>query len=1344
MWFLRLNKVCEAGRLNDAILLTACGSWRLAVDRPCRTLLPVAAVPPLADPAEFVRVMAGIRARLAADLRTQSVEPWAESQIRAAHAADRAKDTPYEVYRDTYCDQVAASWVLCAVFVRVLEDRGHVPPRLVGSHADDWQAGSNATTPVSSERDYLLHVFYAVATLPGGSEIFNLPNALLWRLIPTSEVVSELLGVLRSTDGERLRFTFGRPPGDGHGHASTDYLGKLYEEFDPGLRSRYGLIRTPEFVGALLLDTTLAPAIQERGGLVTVLDPACGSGTLLLGAYDRLCEARKREDPALSAEELARTVLGQVYGIDLVPYAVAVTRFRLLLSYLERANILAMEQSSGKVRLQVYVGDSLLAGLDSPQAKPQQLLSSPPDGGLRVHDPRTDELLTMERFDVVVTSSPAVTEMDATKRSLLRKSYEYLSGRFTLSVPFIERLFSLGKAGAYTGHFLTNSFLKREFGRRVIEEVLPKWDLTDVIDTSGAYLPGYGSAPTVILLGRAWAPRSPSVRMLLCTRGEPSRPEVPAQGKVWSAIARHHFDDHYTDDFISVLDVDRVELRRHPWKLFSDPGYPKSPASQLYELLLSMFSADELRRFLRYHGSVSLITNVLPGPTASEAELVRAAVDTWLRWGAVDEALFSALRSERPGRVAEIEAVARAFGVGAGRNGSYTALELPPAAYTGPAPLYRSKDTELTSQRLLALYAAVEGGARGREYAREIARLHRSLRGEFSKLQPGDLLADGRYMLLSVRALSSVPGAVWHAYDRRLNREVALRVFNTTTDDPGFRAYVRGQAHAIARLHHPYIAEVFDPDVLDEPHYGYSTEFLRGGRLIDRIERLRGDGRAVAGLVAKLADGLAHAHAGGLVHGALEVRGIDFATDGEPRLRDFGLGSASAQRGLSHGVLPFLAPEILAGGEPSRAADQYGLAQIAAACLFGRQVPPAPHELAKIQASVGAIDQLVAALRRALSPDPEQRFPRMTEFVLALMDVAATALGNSVSLSRTSALHRTLRRATTSPPNPFSSGTPLDGTQVPGREDDVDRVLGLVAARGSALLLGPRRAGKTSLLRNLAPALAVEHMVRSISLEASPCDTPDALAVALAPEFKNVVSPARALAEQLTQEERWPVLLIDEIGYLRNADVRITPTVFSWLRAIGQGTASIVYAGSQSDWNQVLAVAKQQPGSSFGNDIIVHELGPLSSDAALAFLGDTAPPDVPIPAEPVGVWILECCGTWPFYLQVMGYSLVDAARRGDRRPLDDHHALYELYEARLLRERSHVFEGRWNELDARVRELILRDRTRLPEFAALPLADKKLLRDAGLYNALSGGWLLERDPPFNDWIRRKYDELKEA
>ena len=324
-----------------------------------------------------------------------------------------------------------------------------------------------------------------------------------------------------------------------------------------------------------MLENTLDPAIRERGIAVTVLDPACGSGHLLLGAYDRLFEARRRVEPGLPAEESARAVLGQVFGVDLNPYAAAVARFRLVLSYLDKAGIPRLEQVAKPLDVRVYVGDSLLAGLGELQGTFGDVLARQGEAEaagfergalLSFFDPETDKLLAKTRFDVVVANPPYITEKDAKKRELIRSRYVAAAGQFALSAPFIQRIFQLGNDGAFTGQITANSFMKRDFGKRLIEDVLPNLDLTEVLDTSGAFIPGHGT-PTVILLGRARRPQGASVRVVMGIRGEPAPPEVPAEGKVWTSIAGHHHDSVYGDDYISVADVERVKLASHPWSL---------------------------------------------------------------------------------------------------------------------------------------------------------------------------------------------------------------------------------------------------------------------------------------------------------------------------------------------------------------------------------------------------------------------------------------------------------------------------------------------------------------------------------------------------------------------------------------------------------------------------------------------------------------------------------------------------------------------------------------------------------------------------------------------------------
>jgi hypothetical protein len=83
-------------------------------------------------------------------------------------------------------------------------------------------------------------------------------------------------------------------------------------------------------------------------------------------------------------------------------------------------------------------------------------------------------------------------------------------------VPFTERSFHLarasqGRGSGYVGFITTNSFLKREFGALLIEEFLPQVDLTNVLDTSGVYIPWHGT-PTLILFGRTRDPVRQDVR----------------------------------------------------------------------------------------------------------------------------------------------------------------------------------------------------------------------------------------------------------------------------------------------------------------------------------------------------------------------------------------------------------------------------------------------------------------------------------------------------------------------------------------------------------------------------------------------------------------------------------------------------------------------------------------------------------------------------------------------------------------------------------------------------------------------------------------------------------------
>ncbi len=114
----------------------------------------------------------------------------------------------------------------------------------------------------------------------------------------------------------------------------------------------------------------------------------------------------------------------------------------------------------------------------------------------------------------------------------------------------------------------TNTFMKREFGKNLIEDFFPTIDLTHVLDTSrmGHTLAGHGT-PTVILFGRNRKPTGDTVRAVLGIKGEPSATEDHAKGLVWQSILKNIDVVNVQDEYTSAADVPRPTFAKHPWSI---------------------------------------------------------------------------------------------------------------------------------------------------------------------------------------------------------------------------------------------------------------------------------------------------------------------------------------------------------------------------------------------------------------------------------------------------------------------------------------------------------------------------------------------------------------------------------------------------------------------------------------------------------------------------------------------------------------------------------------------------------------------------------------------------------
>lgn len=335
-------------------------------------------------------------------------------------------------------------------------------------------------------------------------------------------------------------------------------------------------------VEEFILDQTLAPAIVEFGlpGL-KIIDPTCGSGHFLLGAFARLNAEWQQHSPNLDPRSRVQKALDSIHGVDLNPFAVAIARFRLTVAALQAAGERSLTDAPA-FTYHLAIGDSLLG-----EQGTQEALDLLPADGESFEYASEDlssyhGILEPGRYHVVVGNPPYPTVKDKALNGAYRRAYPMCSGKYALTVPFMELFFRLarreGSAGGagYVGKITANSFMKREFGKKLIEVFLAgkdisstrnnPVDLTGVIDTSGAYIPGHGT-PTVILTGRPRRPATKTVRAVLGVRGEPGPPADASKGLVWSEIAEHFADASYDGQFVTVRDLDRAVLGRYPWSL---------------------------------------------------------------------------------------------------------------------------------------------------------------------------------------------------------------------------------------------------------------------------------------------------------------------------------------------------------------------------------------------------------------------------------------------------------------------------------------------------------------------------------------------------------------------------------------------------------------------------------------------------------------------------------------------------------------------------------------------------------------------------------------------------------
>ena len=355
-------------------------------------------------------------------------------------------------------------------------------------------------------------------------------------------------------------YEFSVLPADVMGQVYEQFLGKVIRltsghrakvEEKPEVRKAGGVYYTPTYIVEYIVQQTVGALIEGKTprqiSKLRIADPACGSGSFLLGAYQYLLDyhlqwyqdndpekhagsrqpaLRRAPSPTppqtrgggwrLTTSEKKRILLNNIYGVDIDRQAVEVTKLSLLLKVLEGESeeTLGQQLTLWRERALPDLGDNIKCGnsLIGPDYFEAQLL--PDEEEMRRVNPfdweaEFPEVMGAGGFDVVIGNPPYV-RMEEFKelKAYLKNQYLSHDERSDLYVYFIERGVDLLRDGGYFGMIVSNKFLRANYGRKLRRYLSTRAQLDRITDFAGLPVFAGATVRTIVLIA-AQRRRSP-------------------------------------------------------------------------------------------------------------------------------------------------------------------------------------------------------------------------------------------------------------------------------------------------------------------------------------------------------------------------------------------------------------------------------------------------------------------------------------------------------------------------------------------------------------------------------------------------------------------------------------------------------------------------------------------------------------------------------------------------------------------------------------------------------------------------------------------------------------------
>ncbi len=412
------------------------------------------------------------------------------------------------------------------IFLRICEDRGiERYERLKGLASQDGVYGKLCVIFKEADERYDSGMFHFYPD----PERLETPDSVSLNLHVDDRVLTEIIRNLYYPDSP---YEFSVLPADILGQVYEQFLGKVIRltaghqakvEDKPEVKKAGGVYYTPTYVVDFIVDQTVGKLLEgkslKEASKLKILDPACGSGSFLLGAYQYLLDWRRQQyekdgpekhkkvlyqGPGggwrLTASERRRVLLNSIFGVDIDSQAVEVTKLSLLLKVLEGETEQTLtaqlrmfqERALPDLGGNIKCGNSLV-GSDYTLGQQMGLLGEDEIYRINAFDwAGKDGFPSIMRgggFDAVIGNPPYVRQESlAEVKDYMQTHYKSYQSTADLYVYFMEKALRLLRAGGSFSFIVSSSFLKTAYADRLRGFMTQNAAVVRIVDFGGLSL----------------------------------------------------------------------------------------------------------------------------------------------------------------------------------------------------------------------------------------------------------------------------------------------------------------------------------------------------------------------------------------------------------------------------------------------------------------------------------------------------------------------------------------------------------------------------------------------------------------------------------------------------------------------------------------------------------------------------------------------------------------------------------------------------------------------------------------------------------------------------------------